>query len=119
MASLAEKQAKKTSIEGEIAKLQIDAPAAGTLKTTAIKGKKVAANEVIATIQPQGHPSATFALRPGQTFTVDQEVRLTVKTPPGEAPQTLACKVSEAGTRLTVVCPVENPPPTGTEVLLP
>jgi hypothetical protein len=119
MKSLADKQAKKTAIETALAQLAIVAPAAGTLKTTGTKGQKVAANDVIATIQPQGHPSATFALRPGQTFTVDQEVRLTVKTPPGEPPQTLACKVSETGTRLTVVCPVEDPPPTGTEVLLP
>lgn len=120
MESLAKKQEDKAGIEAELAKLVIKAPAAGTLKTTTTKGKKVAANDVIATIQPDGQPTAVFTTRPGQSFAVDQELKLTIKSAPGENPVNLDCKVSEvAGEKLTVVCPVENPPASGTEVILP
>jgi hypothetical protein len=114
--SLAEKQAEKLRIEGELAKLVIRATVAGVLTPVSARGKKVAANDVLATIQPASFPAATFELRVDQSFAPDQEVVLGVDG----TEQKLACKVAEvADQKMVVRCPVEGAPADGTKVLLP
>jgi hypothetical protein len=117
--SLATKQEDKTRLEAEIEKRVIRAPAAGTIKPVATKGKKVAENDVLATIQPTGAPTATFEpLRAEQKFTADQAITLNIEGAAEGQPQTIACKVVEvAGAKLVVECP--DGAPDGTKVFLP
>ena len=116
---LTAKQEEKSRLEAEVEKHVIRAPAAGTLTPVATKGKKVAANDLVATIQPTGAPTATFEpLRDNQKFTADQPITLNIDGAAEGQPQTIACKVVEVtGPKLVVECP--DGAPDGTKVFLP
>jgi len=115
-ASLAKKQEEQAALEAELGKYVIRAPATGALTISTARGKKVAANDVVATLQPVGAPTATFELRAGQAFTPEQDVTLKLD---GTGEATLDCKVTEvSGQKLVVQCASEGAPPDGTKVIL-
>jgi hypothetical protein len=104
---LDKKKATLEALQTELNKFAILAPISGTVAVKAEKGKKVAANDVIATIQPDKIAIAQFTTNPGQAFSIDQEVSLELD---GGEKKSLACKVTEVnGPKLIVACGADAP----------
>ncbi|HVV88305.1 MAG TPA: hypothetical protein VHE35_34925, partial [Kofleriaceae bacterium] len=102
---LASLQAEVGSLTQQLDAYAVKAPLAGTVKTTATKGTKVATNEqVIASITAPTVLVGHFTVTSGKTYNPGDEAGVAPK--PGAPP--VACKVTAAqGTAVTVECPVE------------
>jgi biotin carboxyl carrier protein len=105
-------QATKTT---DLDKFLLHAPNAGTFTPAVKLGKKIAASDVIATIQRDPKPVATFKVTDAKPFATNASVELGVGT--GE--QRVVCTVAEVSEgSLKVACPVDPLLAEGTDVTL-
>jgi biotin carboxyl carrier protein len=110
-----ERTAERAKYEGEISKLEIKAPTAGTVKKAVVRGAVVAANDVVATLDQGGGLTADLTI-PGNALKPGDGVKVaSVKAPDQQAD----CKVAAVdGAKVTVACPADNGWADGTEIQL-
>jgi biotin carboxyl carrier protein len=113
--NLANKQDAQANKTTELDKFLIHAPSGGTFTPSVKLGKRIAANDVVATIQRDPTPIAMFKVPDVQSFAVDSSVELGVGT--GE--QRVVCNISliQDGS-LKVVCPTDPALTEGADVTL-
>ena len=98
-----DKKATIAKKQADLDKLAIKASADGKLATTATVGQKLAADEVIGTINRETLPVATFKIPPGTKVGADGNVSLTA------GDKTVVCTVSDAQAEtIKVSCPADS-----------
>ena len=103
--------AKKTELE----KFLIHAATGGTFSPVAKQGQKVVADAVVAKLQADAAPSATFQLADTKPFAVKSSVELGI----GKTEQHVACIVADVqAAQLKVTCPADPALTDGADVTL-
>jgi hypothetical protein len=109
------KKAQLAAKTVELEKFLIHAKGNGTFAPVAKQGQKLAANAVVAKLQPEATPIATFKVIDPTAFAAQASVELAV----GSGEQRVACTVTEVqGDSVKVSCPADPALSEGAEVTL-
>lgn len=113
--TLVAKQTQLAQKTVELDKFLIHAPSSGTFAPEVKLGQKVAADDVLATIQREAVPSATFKLTDTKPFSMNGSVDLAV----GKGELRVTCTITALQPdRIKVVCPIDPALADGTDVTL-
>jgi hypothetical protein len=114
--ALSAKQDQVTAKKAELAALVITAGADGTFSPAIKNGQKVSEDDVLAKLQRDPAPTATFKVADAKPFTAGASVELTV----GKGDQHVTCTVAEVQPdSVKVACPTDPALTDGVAVTLP
>jgi biotin carboxyl carrier protein len=113
--TLTAKRSQLATRTTDLAKFLIQASSNGTLQQVAKQGQKVAADDVVARLERDAAPAATFAVTDATTFATNTSVELAV----GKGEQHVTCTIADVQPdSIKVTCPAEPALSEGTAVTL-